>query len=134
MVCNLREEIIVQQNNLLTQCLTLMQTSNEPKSENKIEEPAVEEQPQHDSVARKKMYEGNQCRSKVVVVCGHESREHYAKGLCSSCYRRIGRTKKPWKCSHEKLYAAGLCQNCYTNQYNKVVFSINLEKENEGPY
>lgn len=54
------------------------------------------------------------------IVCGHPDREHYAKGLCGSCYLRHGRTKKPWNCPHDKLYALGLCQKCYANKYNKV--------------
>lgn len=52
------------------------------------------------------------------LVCGHPWREHYAKGLCGSCYLRYGRTKKPWNCSHDKLYALGLCQKCYAAKYN----------------
>ena len=51
--------------------------------------------------------------------CGHDDRPHYAKGLCSNCYHRFGRVKKPWRCPHEKLYAAGMCQNCYINDYNR---------------
>jgi len=39
--------------------------------------------------------------------------------MCNQCYHKHGRTKKPWKCNHEKLYAHGLCQNCYINAYNK---------------
>jgi len=56
---------------------------------------------------------------KKVNVCGHPERAHYAKNLCNQCYHKHGRTKKPWKCNHEKLYAHGLCQNCYINAYNK---------------
>ena len=52
--------------------------------------------------------------------CGHNDKEHYAKGMCNNCYHKNGRTKKPWKCTHEKLYANGLCQNCYINKYNKT--------------
>jgi len=39
--------------------------------------------------------------------------------MCNQCYHKHGRTKKPWRCNHEKLYAHGLCQNCYINAYNK---------------
>jgi DNA-binding transcriptional regulator YdaS (Cro superfamily) len=42
-----------------------------------------------------------------------------AKGMCSNCYHKYGRTKKPWNCPHEKLYANGMCQNCYINTYNR---------------
>jgi len=52
-------------------------------------------------------------------TCGHPERAHYAKNMCNQCYHKHGRTKKPWKCNHEKLYAHGLCQNCYINAYNK---------------
>jgi len=52
-------------------------------------------------------------------VCGHPEKEHYAKNLCYNCYHRRGRTKKPWKCNHERMYARGLCQNCYINDYNR---------------
>ena len=57
---------------------------------------------------------------KKMTNCGHLEREHYAKGMCSNCYHRYGRTKKPWLCTHDKLYACGLCQNCYINKYNQV--------------
>ena len=57
--------------------------------------------------------------SKKVNSCGHQDKEHYAKGMCSNCYHKYGRTKKPWNCPHEKLYANGMCQNCYINTYNR---------------
>ena len=53
------------------------------------------------------------------ISCGHEDKSHYAKGMCSNCYHKYGRTKKPWNCTHDKLYAGGMCQNCYINKYNK---------------
>lgn len=58
---------------------------------------------------------------KINLLCGHYTREHYAKNLCNNCYHKYGRTKKPWNCNHEKLYAHGLCQNCYINKYNQVL-------------
>lgn len=58
-------------------------------------------------------------RIKKMNTCGHNDKEHYAKGMCSNCYHKYGRNKKPWNCPHEKLYACGLCQNCYINKYNK---------------
>lgn len=112
----------------MTQCLTLIQKTSEQGATSKTDEPAAKESPAVPSVSRKKMYLYLDSRSKVNLVCGHENRQHYAKGLCGNCYRRVGRTKKPWKCNHEKLYAAGLCQNCYTNQYNKVVLLIDLDE------
>lgn len=57
--------------------------------------------------------------SKKINKCGHDDKQHYAKGLCNNCYHKFGRTKKPWNCPHQKLYAAGMCQNCYINNYNK---------------
>lgn len=64
---------------------------------------------------------------KKMNTCGHPDRPHYAKSMCNQCYHRHGRTKKPWKCNHERLYAHGLCQNCYINAYNKVLnFSLNI--------
>lgn len=57
--------------------------------------------------------------SKKINKCGHDDKQHYAKGLCNNCYHKFGRNKKPWKCNHEKLYAAGMCQNCYINNYNR---------------
>jgi len=66
--------------------------------------------------------EGLSARSKKIKktnTCGHPERSHYAKNMCNQCYHKHGRTKKPWKCNHEKLYAHGLCQNCYINAYNK---------------
>ena len=57
--------------------------------------------------------------SKKTNECGHPERAHYAKNMCNQCYHKHGRTKKPWKCNHEKLYAHGLCQNCYINAYNR---------------
>lgn len=62
-------------------------------------------------------------------MCGHEDKQHYAKGLCSNCYHKYGRTKRPWNCPHEKLYAGGMCQNCYINSYNK---KKRLTKDNSG--
>jgi len=70
--------------------------------------------------------------SKKVNVCGHPERPHYAKNLCNQCYHKFGRTKKPWKCNHEKLYAHGLCQNCYINAYNKKRNEKNKEQK-DGP-
>ena len=57
--------------------------------------------------------------SKKSNRCGHEDKPHYAKGMCSNCYHRHGRSKKPWNCQHQTLYAAGMCQNCYINDYNR---------------
>ena len=37
---------------------------------------------------------------KKMNKCGHDDKPHYAKGMCSNCYHRHGRSKKPWKCGH----------------------------------
>jgi hypothetical protein len=68
---------------------------------------------------------------KKVNHCGHEGKPHYAKGMCSNCYHRNGRVKKPWKCGHEKLYAAGMCQNCYINDYNRKKREEALRSESQ---
>jgi len=58
---------------------------------------------------KKKLKRLSRKRIKKVNNCGHPDKEHYAKGMCSNCYHKYGRTKKPWKCTHDKLYACGLC-------------------------
>jgi len=68
------------------------------------------------------------------MVCGHTWREHYAKGLCGSCYLKYGRTKKPWNCSHDKLYALGLCQKCYAAKYNMKKKSVETAAGNQTNY
>ena len=32
-------------------------------------------------------------KTKIVTKCEHTSRKHYAKGMCSTCYHKSGRTK-----------------------------------------
>lgn len=60
-------------------------------------------------------------KTKEVVNCKHTNRKHYAKGLCSTCYHKNGRTKRAWKCKHtDKLhYAKGCCQECYLTFHSK---------------
>ena len=60
-------------------------------------------------------------KTKVVTNCEHTDRKHYAKGLCSTCYHKNGRTKKAWNCEHKnKLhYAKGCCQECYIIFHSK---------------
>lgn len=67
--------------------------------------------------------------------CPHTERKHYAKNMCSSCYRREGREKKAWLCSHNSKahYAKGLCQLCYLNKYHEkkaLKSHVNTEKGN----
>jgi len=60
-------------------------------------------------------------KTKVVTECEHKDRKHYAKGLCSSCYHKGGRTKKAWNCEHKDRihYAKGCCQDCYISFHSK---------------
>uniref|UniRef100_A0A7S3JAI6 Uncharacterized protein n=1 Tax=Euplotes harpa TaxID=151035 RepID=A0A7S3JAI6_9SPIT len=53
--------------------------------------------------------------TKLVTNCEHVDRKHYAKGLCSTCYHKGGRTKLAWNCEHpDRLhYAKGCCNDCY---------------------
>ncbi|CAI2374693.1 unnamed protein product [Moneuplotes crassus] len=58
---------------------------------------------------------------KEITNCGHTMRKHYAKGMCSTCYHKRGRTKKAWNCEHtdELHYAKGCCQECYLIFHSK---------------
>ncbi|CAI2372224.1 unnamed protein product [Moneuplotes crassus] len=60
-------------------------------------------------------------KTKVVTNCEHTDRKHYAKGLCSSCYHKNGRTKKSWNCEHKDRlhYAKGCCHECYVTFHSK---------------
>eukprot|EP00826_Nyctotherus_ovalis_P037575 TRINITY_DN3437_c0_g1_i16.p3 TRINITY_DN3437_c0_g1~~TRINITY_DN3437_c0_g1_i16.p3 ORF type:complete len:132 (-),score=28.78 TRINITY_DN3437_c0_g1_i16:69-464(-) len=55
------------------------------------------------------------------VLCPHKDRKHYAKGMCSNCYHRQGRTKKAWNCPHTSKahYSKGKCQTCYLFEYHQ---------------
>lgn len=54
-------------------------------------------------------------------MCPHTDRKHYAKNMCSSCYRRFGRKQYATKCGHSDrlLYSMGMCQTCYMADYHK---------------
>lgn len=60
-------------------------------------------------------------QSKPVTMCPHKDRKHYAKGMCSSCYRRFGRQQNATKCGHSDrlLYSMGMCQTCYMADYHQ---------------
>ena len=60
-------------------------------------------------------------KTKVITNCEHKDRKHYAKGLCSSCYHKGGRTKKAWSCEHTNRvhYAKGCCQDCYISVHSR---------------
>jgi hypothetical protein len=56
-----------------------------------------------------------------ITKCPHTHRKHYAKNMCSSCYRKFGRKQTAWKCEHtDRLnYSIGMCQACYLSDYHK---------------
>lgn len=60
----------------------------------------------------------------LITKCAHINRKHYAKNMCSSCYRKFGRSQNAWKCQHTDrlVYSMGMCQNCYLTDYHKVSF------------
>lgn len=57
-----------------------------------------------------------------VTNCPHYRRKHYAKGRCSSCYHKSGRTALAHICRHKDrpLYAKGRCQYCYLRRYSRI--------------
>ena len=60
-------------------------------------------------------------RNQTNSNCPHFGEKHYAKGMCTNCYHKGGRDKKPWLCDHtDKFhYARGFCQNCYSMKFFK---------------
>lgn len=56
-----------------------------------------------------------------VTRCPHVHRKHYAKNMCSSCYRKYGRNQYAFKCQHTDrlLYSMGMCQTCYLSDYHR---------------
>jgi len=47
----------------------------------------------------------------MFVTCEHKDRKHYAKGLCSLCWK----SPRMATCHPDQPYCAkGLCRNCYT--------------------
>ena len=56
-----------------------------------------------------------------ITACPHVNRKHYAKNMCSTCYRKHGRDQKAWRCEHtdQVNYSMGLCQTCYLSDYHK---------------
>jgi hypothetical protein len=63
----------------------------------------------------------NYGNSMQITKCPHVHRKHYAKNMCSSCYRKFGRNQLAWNCKHtDKLnYSIGMCQTCYLSDYHK---------------
>ena len=68
-----------------------------------------------------------------ITKCPHVNRKHYAKNMCSSCYRKFGRNQNAWACAHtdKLLYSMGMCQTCYLADYHKKRTKIKKEKEAE---
>ena len=66
---------------------------------------------------------GNILKSKrnKITACPHTDQRHYAKNMCSNCYRKLGREKLAWDCEHldQPLYAKGKCHICYIDDYNR---------------
>lgn len=56
-----------------------------------------------------------------ITACPHTNRKHYAKNMCSSCYRKYGRNQYATKCGHpdRQLYSMGMCQTCYLADYHQ---------------
>ena len=58
-------------------------------------------------------------------VCDHckKNKEHHAKGLCYSCYRKLNWSPKEGickRCKRKKLiHARGFCSSCYNFVYHK---------------
>lgn len=59
--------------------------------------------------------------SMKITKCPHTNRKHYAKNMCSSCYRKFGRNQYATKCGHTDrlLYSMGMCQTCYLADYHQ---------------
>ena len=60
-------------------------------------------------------------RNMKITGCPHTHRQHYAKGLCASCYKKFGKQRRATKCPHaEKMdYSMGMCQTCYLADYHQ---------------
>ena len=56
-----------------------------------------------------------------ITKCPHIHRKHYAKNMCSSCYRKNGRDTLAFNCQHEDrpAYSMGMCQPCYITDYHR---------------
>ena len=69
-----------------------------------------------------------------ITKCPHANRKHYAKNMCSSCYRKYGRNQNAWNCAHKDrlLYSMGMCQTCYLSDYHKRK-NQEMEKQANAP-
>ena len=73
--------------------------------------------------------------TKQVTNCEHVDRKHYAKGLCSTCYHKGGRTKLAWNCEHKDRvhYAKGCCTDCYVKFHSTRGKGKGLNQEKSEP-
>jgi len=99
------------------------QASEEQKKEQESENCCHHHEAGHHHEAAEKSSEDDDQRAAVMTItkCPHTSRKHYAKNMCSSCYRKFGRNQNAWKCEHHDrlLYSMGMCQTCYLSDYHK---------------
>lgn len=68
-----------------------------------------------------------------ITKCPHHTRKHYAKNMCSSCYRKFGRNEFAVNCPHNDrlLYSKGMCQTCYLSDYHQKRTKVKREKKQE---
>ena len=68
-----------------------------------------------------------------ITKCPHVNRKHYAKNMCSSCYRKFGRNQYATKCGHNDrlLYSMGMCQTCYLADYHQRRTKIKRKLESK---
>ncbi|CAG9326180.1 unnamed protein product [Blepharisma stoltei] len=74
--------------------------------------------------------------TRIVPICTHYDKKHYAKNMCNNCYHRFGRDKLAWNCPHKdrQHYAKGKCQLCYLQNYHRSkVFGKRRKRRNTKP-
>eukprot|EP00356_Strombidium_inclinatum_P016227 CAMPEP_0170486954 /NCGR_PEP_ID=MMETSP0208-20121228/5847_1 /TAXON_ID=197538 /ORGANISM="Strombidium inclinatum, Strain S3" /LENGTH=295 /DNA_ID=CAMNT_0010761049 /DNA_START=496 /DNA_END=1383 /DNA_ORIENTATION=+ len=69
-----------------------------------------------------------------VTKCPHTERKHYAKNMCSSCYRKYGRSQNATACEHTDrlVYSMGMCQTCYLADYHKKRTKVKRREKAEA--
>ena len=79
-------------------------------------------------------FDANVPKVMEITKCPHVHRKHYAKNMCSSCYRKYGRNQTAWACPHRDrlLYSMGMCQTCYLSDYHKRKVTSALKAEEEA--
>jgi len=98
-----------------------------------LEPTHVQDGPEEECEGHKEHQQSNVSGSNVMQItkCPHTKRKHYAKNMCSSCYRKFGRNQNAWKCEHTDrlLYSMGMCQTCYLADYHKKRTQIKRERK-----